>query len=127
MAANMAPPKLTELPQFSILSAAKLLPTERVRPDRVPMGSHSTVFVRNIPYEWSKSEIVFVLNSLNCKFDAWCNALSAVNIIYVNGPSGSKIRAGQVYAMYAYPALANLAVNVLNGTCLRGRELSARF
>ena len=68
-----------------------------------------------------------MLNSLNGKFDAWYDALPAVDIIYVNGPSGSKIRAGQVYAMYASPALANLAVNVLNGTCLRGRELSARF
>ena len=127
MAANTAPHKLTELPQFSILSAAKLLPTERVRPDRVPMGSHSTVFVRNIPYDWSKSEIVFVLNSMNCKLVAWCNALSAVNIIYVNGPNGSKIRAGQVYAMYASPGLADLAVNALNGACLRGHELSAEI
>ena len=83
--------------------------------------------MHNIPHEWTKSEIVYVLNSLNGKFDAWCNALSAVNIIYVNGPNGSRIRAGQVYAMYASPALANLAANVLNGACLRGRELSAEI
>ena len=104
-----------------------MLPTERVDPDDVPAGPHSTVFVRNIHHELTESQIVHVLNSLNGKFDAWCNALSAINIVYVNGPNGSKIRAGQAYAMYASPALADLAVENLNGTHFRGRVMSAEI
>ena len=75
----------------------------------------------------TESQIEYVLNSLNGKFDAWCDALPVVNTIYVNGQIGSKICAGQAYAMYTSPVLANLAVNVLNGTCLRGCEQSAKF
>ena len=127
MTLNAAPRKLIEPPQFDVLSTAELLPTEQVCPDRVPAGAHSTVFARNVPYEWAKSQIVYTLNSLNGKFDAWCNSLSAINIVYVNGPNGSKIRAGQAYAMYASPDLANLAVNVLNGTHFRGREMSVEI
>ena len=103
----------------------ELLPYERLHPDEVPAGPYSTVLVRNIHHELTEFQIVYTLNSLNGKFDAQCTALSAINIIYVNGPNGSKIRAGKVYAMYASQALAELAVRVLNGAHFRGRRMYA--
>ena len=105
----------------------ELLPYERLHPDEVPAGPHSTVFVRNIHHELTEFQIVYTLNSLNGKFDAQCTALSAIKIIYVNGPGESKIRAGQAYAMYASQALAELAVRVLNGAHFRGRRMSVEI
>ena len=105
----------------------ELLPYKRLHPDEVPAGPHSTVFVRNIPCELTEFQIVYTLNSLNGKFNARCTALSAIKIIYVDGPGESRIRAGRAYAMYASQALAELAVRVLNGAHFRGRRMSVEI
>ena len=89
-----------------------MLPKRRLTPDQVPPGS--TVVVWNFAHNIVESEVVKILNTLNCKFREQCTALVAVHILYHQHLQGFRRRTGQVYATYASPELAELAVNALN-------------
>ena len=90
----------------------EMLPMNRLNPDQVPPGS--TIVVQNFASNFREPEVVNLLNTLNGKFSEWCTALVAVHILYHQHLEGITWRSGKVYAMYASPGLAELAVSTLN-------------